>query len=108
MQNKLSPQQVAEKKAILMAQLDSLPEDQLPREVDPDFIRQAVNLHNSFDKLAFNNQGLAITETITEAIHVCVIQSNGGGLFNEDVVRLARLQDFMIANIDILKKYSED
>jgi hypothetical protein len=106
MQNELSPQ-AAKKKAMLMAQLDSLTEDQLPREVDPDFFKHALTLHESFDRLAFNNKGLAITETITESIHV-LTDAEDGSMFHDDIIRLARLQAFMIANIDILKKHTEN
>jgi hypothetical protein len=107
MQNKLSPQQAAETKAMLMAQLDSLPEGQLPKEVNPGDVARMLNLYGSFKYLISNTEGVEILKRINYSIF-CTSRGDDTGMFSEETHALTLISNFMIDNIDILKKYSED
>ncbi|ANH80077.1 hypothetical protein A8C56_02940 [Niabella ginsenosidivorans] len=48
MKQNLSPEQLAENKAKLMAQVDSLTNDQLPEEVEPEMINKALRMYKLF------------------------------------------------------------
>lgn len=71
MQNKLSPQQVAENKAMLMAQLDSMKPKDFPDQIKPDQIKKALALFSLMESFKMN----APVSIVSNVLNECIIDT---------------------------------
>lgn len=103
MQNELSPQQLADTKAMLMAQLDSLRPDDLPDKINNNTIRGALKLYNDFTTLLHSKE--CAVDAIT-SLNTCIggfISSIDGTCadYGLEGYYVTELSSFIAKNIDV-------
>lgn len=79
----------ATNKTILVAQLDSISENQIPEDITPNTIVQALRLYQSFHDLAMSNVGLELMKSVNNSIYCTSSQnSQDRGMFDSEGCRI--------------------